>query len=286
MACVIVAVDGSRLSFKAFEYGRRLVGDKGTMILLHAADEKSTVKDTGRLVAELKSKCEEFALSQDRVEIVILDQGEGSFGLGMKLDKRICSYVNSKMPACFVMGIFGKSGPSAFSKGSKTDHALRNCKVSVVVVKPDSTLPEIHEPATIVVGVRGTAEMDAKVVNGSLFLLSGKKDKLLLYHCRDSDVDVEAAEEMEASNKALCKSLKSNKIPFEYVQEDKTPGVPTVTHIMKFAESNSATVCVVGVDGMKKYREGQQMLGSVTDKIATKHRGTVCLVRDRPGTVN
>ena len=110
--------------------------------------------------------------------------------------------------------------------------------------------------------------MDAKVVNGSLFLLSGKKDKLLLYHCRDSDVDVEAAEEMEASNKvqvshlalsfqwcfgaifvrvqrqlqlnfcvlrvqALCKSLKSNKIPFEYVQEDKTPGVPTVTHIMK-----------------------------------------------------
>ena len=48
MACVIVAVDGSRLSFKAFEYGRRLVGDKGTMILLHAADEKSTVKDTGR----------------------------------------------------------------------------------------------------------------------------------------------------------------------------------------------------------------------------------------------
>ena len=121
-------------------------------------------------------------------------QGEGSFGLGMKLDKRICAYVNSKMPSCFVMGIFGKSGyvgslcerlydgvclparctndvtllsglcgtilrcsPSAFSKGSKTDHALRNCKVSVVVVKPDSLLPEMHEAANVVVGIRGTS---------------------------------------------------------------------------------------------------------------------------------
>jgi hypothetical protein len=37
-------------------------------------------------------------------------QTEDSFGFGMPLDKRICAYINSKMPTCVVMGIFGKSG--------------------------------------------------------------------------------------------------------------------------------------------------------------------------------
>ena len=63
-----------------------------------------------RMTAELQSLAEGFALTEDRVEIVILDQGAESFGLGMKLDKRMCAYVNSKMPSCFVMGVFGKSG--------------------------------------------------------------------------------------------------------------------------------------------------------------------------------
>lgn len=66
--------------------------------------------------------------------------------------------------------------------------------------------------------------MDAKVVNGSLFLLSGKKDKLLLYHCRDGDVDIEAAEEMDASNKVqvthvspACKFLSTLSFPAPHV---------------------------------------------------------------------
>ena len=45
---VIVAIDGSRLSFKAFTYARRLIGDHGTITLLHATDEASTVGDTSR----------------------------------------------------------------------------------------------------------------------------------------------------------------------------------------------------------------------------------------------
>ncbi len=107
----------------------------------------------GRLTMELTSKCEEFALSEDRVDVVILDQvrfllrpcqsqspghhqllcvrvharirehrvdvglrfvnhaqSEDSFGVELPLDKRICAYVNLKMPTCVVLGIFGKSG--------------------------------------------------------------------------------------------------------------------------------------------------------------------------------
>ena len=66
--------------------------------------------------------CEGFALKKGRYDIVILDQGEKSYGVGMPLDKRITAYVNEKMPACLVMGIFGKTGyvfclPGARVKG-------------------------------------------------------------------------------------------------------------------------------------------------------------------------
>lgn len=47
-ASVVVAVDGSRLSFKAIEVARRLIGDNGKLILVHAADEASSVKETKR----------------------------------------------------------------------------------------------------------------------------------------------------------------------------------------------------------------------------------------------
>jgi hypothetical protein len=179
---------------------------------------------------ELVSKCESFAIREDRREIVILDQSEGSFGAGMPLDKRLCAYVNKEMPLCFVMGIFGTSGyvrrvwcwcaavissawyvlachkerlalphrvrndkrppspatphsrpsaetprfddvrPSSFSMGSKTDFALRNCKVTVIVVKPDSKLPEMHQPATILVGLRGSL-LCAALVKRALWLV-------------------------------------------------------------------------------------------------------------------
>ena len=53
MAHVIVAVDGSRLSMKAFTVGRRIIEDHGKITLLHAAGEKSTVKDTTRSVISI-----------------------------------------------------------------------------------------------------------------------------------------------------------------------------------------------------------------------------------------
>mmetsp|Transcript_9213 Transcript_9213/g.13413 ORF Transcript_9213/g.13413 Transcript_9213/m.13413 type:complete len:287 (-) Transcript_9213:87-947(-) len=286
MAHVLVAIDGSRLSFRCLEVGRRIAGDRGHLSIIHAADEDSTVKETAHLQREIVSKCEEFALPKDRHDVTILEQKDTSFGFGMPLDKRLCAYVNKKMPTCFVMGIFGKSGPSAFSKGSKTDHAIRNSRAAVVVVKPNSTVPEIYEESTIVVGVRGTASMDAKLIAQCTFLLSGKKDKIILYHCHRDDVSPEEDEKIAKSNKALCKMLKDKKINFEFVQEDKEPLVPVTTHILKFAEQNQADTLVIGVDGMKNYRDGKRLLGSVTDKITTKYRGTVCLVRDRSGTQN
>jgi len=180
-----------------------------------------------------------------------------------------------------------------------------------VVVKPNSTVPEIYEESTIVVGVRGTASMDAKLIAQCTFLLSGKKDKIILYHCHRDDVSPEEDEKIAKSNKALCKMLKDKKINFEFVQEDKEPLVPVTTHILKsvcrafhcvfvtncslkccyfchfrFAEQNQADTLVIGVDGMKNYRDGKRLLGSVTDKVTTKYRGTVCLVRDRSGTQN
>jgi hypothetical protein len=87
--------------------------------------------------------------------------------------------------------------PSAFSKGSNTDFALRNCKVNVIVVKPDSLTPEMHETGTVVIGVRGTLELDAKVVAQAKFLV-GPHDKLMLYHCKQDDVSVADAKKRDA----------------------------------------------------------------------------------------
>ncbi len=47
----------------------------------------------------------------------------------------------------------------------------------------------------------GTPELDAQVVRASLFLLVNKHDKLLLYHCREPDIDVEETEKLDASIK-------------------------------------------------------------------------------------
>jgi hypothetical protein len=50
---VIVAVDGSRLSFKAIEVARRIIGDHGSLVMLHVADEKSSVTAAARWVGGL-----------------------------------------------------------------------------------------------------------------------------------------------------------------------------------------------------------------------------------------
>ena len=48
---------------------------------------------------------------------------------------------------------------------------------------------------------QGTPEFDGKVVNESLFLLSGKKDRVVLYHCREADIDLTEAEKLDAACK-------------------------------------------------------------------------------------
>lgn len=265
---VLVAVDGSRLSFKACTIVRNFVGDTGHMTLVHVTSEKSSVMPPEILVREFRHHMRVLCLPTDQYHINLLGTGDADNSL--PADQRIVQYANEKNFDFYIMGVFGASGPSAFSKGSKTDFALRNCKSNAIIIKPESVIPRKGHRVMIALDGR---PFSINVVKAAIPLI-GPKDTVILFSIR---LPGRPLSDTIAQAKAI---LEEHRIPFTSEVEEKIPGHPLYLHIRQFSEDFKATVLCIGVDGIKEYYRGQRMLGSVTDKLVMKCRTSVVLVRD------
>lgn len=265
---VLVAVDGSRLSFKACTIARKFIGDRGHITLLHVSSVKSSVMPPEILVREFRHHMRVLCLPTEQYDINLL--GTGDADSSVPADKRIVQHVNESKYDFYIMGVFGASGPSAFSKGPKTDFALRNCKSNAIIIKPESVIPrKCHR---IMIALDGRP-FSINVVKAAIPLI-GPNDKVMLFSIRLPNRPL--SETIEKA-KAM---LEENRIEFTSEVEEKIPGRPLYLHIRKSSEEFKATVLCIGVDGLKEYYRGQRMIGSVTDKLVMKCRTSVVLVRD------
>lgn len=265
---VLVAVDGSRLSFKACTIARKFIGDSGHMTLLHVSSEKSSVMPPEILVREFRHHMRVLCLPTDQHNIILL--GTGDADSSSPADKRIVRYANEKGFDFYIMGVFGSSGPSAFSKGSKTDFALRNCKSNAIIIKPESVIPrECHR---IMIALDGRP-FSINVVKAAIPLIR-PNDKVMLFSIRLK------GRPLSKTTAQAKKILEQHGISFTSEIEDKVPGQPIYLHIRNFSEEFKATLLCIGVDGIKEYYRGQRMIGSVTDKLVMKCRTSLVLVRD------
>lgn len=265
---VLVAVDGSRLSFKACTITRNFVGDSGHMTLLHVSSEKSSVMTPNILVREFRHHMRVLCLPTDQYNVILL--GTGDADRSLPADKRIVQYANENGFDFYIMGVFGSSGPSAFSKGSKTDFAIRNCISNAIIIKPESVIPrKCHR---IMIALDGRP-FSVNVVKAAIPLI-GPNDKVILFSIR---LPGRPLSETIAKAKEM---LEEHRILFTSEVEDKVPGQPLYLHIRKFSEEFKATLLCIGVDGIREYYRGQRMIGSVTDKLVMKCRTSIVLVRD------
>merc|ERR1712032_155783 len=125
-----------------------------------------------------------------------------------------------------IMGVFGSSGPSAFSKGSKTDFALRNCKSNAMIIKPESVIPRKSHKIMIALDGR---PFSINVVKAAIPLI-GPKDTVILFSIR---LPGRPLSETIANAKAM---LVESRIRFTSQVEDKVPGHPLYLHIRKSSE--------------------------------------------------
>lgn len=178
-----------------------------------------------------------------------------------------------------------RAEPSSFIHGV-SDPALRAGHMTTIIVK-ERLSDDIR--LVFIVGVDGSpACFDA--VFAALYL-SNKRGDVVLVHVQDPDIEAGLPPQYKASAVAetftgLIASVEHPSIRFECIA--KTHHQPIADCLIAFCEEKLGTHVVVGVDGVKAFREGRAVVGSNADRVARVSKCPVVLVKDHnprvPGT--
>lgn len=286
---IVVGVDGSRLSYGAFDAAVRMRRPGEFLTALHIAKNSS---GNGRTSIRASHEGVGFITNEFRLRGKMNQIPDSEFdfqvihcGADEPMEKAIHHAVSSLEPELFVCGSFGRRGPSPFSKGRKTDLSLRSCKSSALIVKPETTIP--LGPLTIMACVDGgmVEGLDRRIID-SVIERAKARDTIVLLHIASERQALATSNASGKYPKGLADVISrldalkadadwSYKVQYEKKERRKT----LAQQITETAQKVEAHITVVGVDRLLEYKTGSSLLGSVTDMVVRKVRTSLLLVK-------
>mgnify|MGYP000904851746 CR=1 FL=1 len=273
--CIVVAVDGSRVSRKALDIAISMAGRDKYLVVYHVMNSKK--KNMGfysadYLEIEFNSICYKANMSRRNFEVIVEERVEDYPISQMVLDK-----VNELDASLLCLGAFGRKGPSVWASGSNANHSLRRCPVSVLTAKPRSDVILEGAPATFLVGHDGSKR--AQKAMDLVKEFSKPQDQTIIVNIVDEwlqakgfDVEKLMREAKEDANAAGVGNVSTY-----FAMRDRTMTIGQ--QILALSEEWNASYLVAGLDGMRAVQEGRQVMGSVSDFIVEKSRCTCIIAR-------
>lgn len=276
----MVAVDGSRMSHKAFDMACALRRDGEHIIVYHVSDARKKGWLPGYLGPEHLEI--EFSGKLARAKV---PHREGSVVVEERLgDDAVSSMILARAEAekahTLVVGAFGRKGPTIWSHGSNTDYSLKRAKdLTLVTTKPNST---VDSPQTFCVGHDGSK----RAADAISYSLGRAKpgDKLFVVHIRSQSREAKGFDPIASIQKVVQTTVAESGVDLsllEFVFIDQDHQSTIGQQLIKAAQSESiyASYLVVGRDGEASLALAKRLhMGTVCDYIAKKARITSIVV--------
>ena len=278
--CIMVAVDGSRMSHRAFEMACALRREGESLIVYHVSDARKK----GRLPSYFGPEHLEVEFSGKllaakvpyREGRVIMEERLGSDPVsGM-----ILSRAEAENATTLVVGAFGRKGPTVWSFGSNTDYSLKRAKhLTLVTARSDSS---IEHQQTFCVGHDGSTRASSAVQYALDRARPG--DRLVCVHIRNPAKEARGFNALESVRKSSERQVEASgaeltSLDFVFLERDHQRTIAQQLVLAAEGEQICATYLVVGRDGNASVELAERLnIGTVCDFIARKARTTTIVV--------
>jgi len=248
---VLVAIDGSKESWKTFEAVLYFLDGKKDELTTLTIEEPKTQADIKEKIRKVIDESG-VGIPQKSVKIVIQEERE------VRAKERIIKFANQGNFDLLALGIQGRKNSNMNRLrvfGSESDLSVRSVKCSTLIAKACAYLPREGESAKFVVGVHASTNAWHAYKTARAFM---KEDDFLylVYISPNGEVSKEFQEKFHFSED--MKDLKNYK--FETLQ-----GKAVAKELVDFCKKENAHFLFVGSDEMETWVEKEEMLGSISD---------------------
>lgn len=279
---IMVAMDGSRMSYAAFEIASQLRGHN-LLQVVHITDPTKDYLpphlEPQYLLTDFEARCVRKAIPSSSFSVAVRAK-EQDQSTRDALQQAAWNFKSDIL----ILGSFGRKGPSIFQMGSVTDWSVRTIPVTTVIVRPESVVPDDTpivgggpppvRPSLFMCAVDGS-DVAADAMEMALFLMK-PVDRLLVLHIRIADGTQGRSEDVVARYESrLANAMVDGRV----VLEEKLGGKTISQQICQAVAREEASFLVMGVDGMGAFNSGKRIFGSVSDACAERARCTVVLVK-------
>jgi nucleotide-binding universal stress UspA family protein len=276
----IVGVDGSELSFRAFQTALALMRDKDTVEVLHVADplkEGLPYDSTPEAIEGFYTTKLVAALPRARWRYITKAKA-----LGESTKAVLCRYVNDDATSfdALVVGVTGRKGPKDDPAvlGSTADYSLREAHLTSVLVR-NRTFPE---DAVFAVGTDGSESAHRAVLTACR--MAGKGATVLIFHIEDPTEEKDVDAKFTADRiRQRYETFAESEATVRYLVHRKDPRETVSSAILGFARDHDATYLAIGADGIGAYVSGTSTWGSVSDNVVKHAKCTVIVTQPNGG---
>jgi nucleotide-binding universal stress UspA family protein len=275
----LVAVDGSRMSYAAFDVACRLRG-YGSLHICHIDDPTKNYLPAHLTPSYMKFDFEQRCVGKGvplaKSKFIVQSKDEGVHTRSMILkaaEKNSVDYL--------ILGAFGRKGPSIFQIGSVTDWSVRSSPLTTIIVKPQSTIPEGVKPAMFVVAVDLSATASAAVTTALTLMKPTDQLRILHIDVEENDPDGYKPEKAEKMIETFTSMLEMALVDGAVVKQEKQPGKTISQQICAFTEESGGHFLFIGIDGMGAWLKGQSALGSVSEACVQDARCTTIICKEQ-----
>jgi nucleotide-binding universal stress UspA family protein len=272
-----VAVDGSRMSYTAFDVACRLRG-YGSLHICHIDDPSKNYLPAHLTPSYMKfdfeQRCGSKGVPVAKSKFVLQSKEEGVHTRSM-----ILKTAANNGADYLILGAFGRKGPSIFQIGSVTDWSVRSSPLTTVIVKPQSSVPEGGKPAVFVVAVDLSVTAAAAVTTA--LTLMKPTDQLRILHIDVDEADGYQAQKRDDTLEHFQNTIEQALVDGEVVKREKEPGKTISQQICAFVEESEGHFLLMGIDGMGAFLKDQAALGSVSDACVQDARCTTIICKEQ-----
>ena len=278
--CIMVAVDGSRMSHRAFDMACALRREGEFLVVYHVSDARKKGRlpsyfGPEHLEVEFTGKLLRARVPYPECAVVVEERLGSDAVSGM-----ILARAKAENAATLVVGAFGRKGPTVWAVGSNTDYSLKRAKhLTLVTARPDSAM---EQPQTFCVGHDGSARASAAVDYALNRARPG--DRLVCIHIRSPAREARGFDPISGVRKSSERQVERSgvelaSVDFVFLNRDHQQTIGQ--QIVRAAEGEQicATYLVVGRDGDASVKLAERLnMGTVCDFVAKKARTTTIVV--------